>query len=841
MVVDLLNDAEWEYRETPPDSALEPVAVRSLDPSGWRPARVPGTVAGTIKSFGENPDNVDYDASDWWYHCSFDAPRPVAGRSTFVLQLDGLATLADVWVNDRMVVETRNMFRTYEVLVDGLLESNDVWIRFKSLDEALRARRPRPRWRSYLVSHQNLRFFRTSLLGRMPGWAVTPPPVGPYRPVRMVPDTPRLVRRRVSSRCDGAAGVVSVVLEMKGPVAARSAELAVGATVAPLELRSAGGSTFLHGSIRLDSVQRWWPHTHGAQPLYEVDVNVDGSTYRVGRVGFRTIELDRSGGDFRLSVNGVGVFSRGAVWMPVDGIGLTPDPEETRFTLQLAKEANLNLIRVPGTGVYQDRAFWDACDELGILVWQEAMLAFVDQPDETEFIEELEAELTEQFELVSGRPSLAVVCGGQEIEEQAAMTSLSRDKWSYPVLERNVADLVEDVLPGVPYVVSNPTGGNVPYQMDSGVSHYFGVGGYLRPLEDARRAGVRFASECLAFATPPERRTVDEECGGATRAGHDPAWKLAVHHDAGRSWDLEDMQGHYMHKLFRCDPFELRYRDPERALDVARATVATLFEAVLSEWRRPGSTCRGAIVLALRDLRAGPGWGVIDSLGRPKAPWFVMRRVLAPVALTLTDEGLNGLHIQLHNDRPEEVSGTVRVELFVRGELMVESVEQHLTLAPRTGRVIEVSGMFDGFRDLTGAFAFGPPAHDVVTATFVRESGTGSGDESPMALHLPAGGMRSVEDDVGLEVEVTEDGGEFTLLITTKRLAQWVVVEVPGWRPEDSWFHLAPGTVRKIHLHEEPVWPDPGDPDAEISHPSALTGVVRALNSAKSVRFATPL
>ena len=291
------------------------------------------------------------------------------------------------------------------------------------------------------------------------------------------------------------------------------------------------------------------------------------------------------------------MFCRGAVWMPVDPVSLAPPADEVRATLELAKAANLNLIRLPGTGVYQDEFFWDACDELGILVWQECMLAFSDPPDEPAFVSELESELDEQFELISGRPSLALICGSQEIEEQAAMNSVPRARWDFPVLERNIPDLVDQLLPGVPYVTSNPTGGTVPYQMDSGVSQYFGIGGYLRPVEDARRARVRFAAECLAFATPPERRTVDEECGGAYRAGHDPSWKLAVHHDAGT---FVGPRGH----AELLHPQAFRRRSVRGSLPRRRARP------------RPGSCDRGEAVRDRDERVAAAG---INVLGRDSA------------------------------------------------------------------------------------------------------------------------------------------------------------------------------------------------------------------------------
>ena len=130
-------------------------------------------------------------------------------------------------------------------------------------------------------------------------------------------------------------------------------------------------------------------------------------------------------------------------------------------------------------------------------------------------------------------------------------------------------------------------------------------------------------------------------------------------------------------KLFGVDPFELRYRDAERALDLARATVSRLFETVMSEWRRPGSTCSGAIVLALQRPPPGAGWGVVDSLGRPKAPWFALKRVLSPVGAPAHRRGSERPAPSRRERHADPTSaGTLRVELFVRGELMVESAEQ---------------------------------------------------------------------------------------------------------------------------------------------------------------------
>ena len=737
-------------------------------------------------------------------------PAPGGGRGPVSLVFEGLATVADVWFGGRHVLHSENMFVSHRVALEAVAAGDEIVVRCAALTPLLGQRRPRPRWKTQMANHQGLRWFRTSYLGRQPGWTVTPPAVGPWRPVRLEPAaTATVVGRRLEARGgDDGTAVVSVMVRLAGVVGAGAARLTVapvgsadggpgvGAAVVTTEVD--GAETVVAGDVPVAGVEQWWPHSHGRQPLYRVTVEVGGETIEVGRVGFRTVALDRTDGAFGLVVNGVAVFCRGACWWPVDGIGFHGGDTELRETLGLVTAAGMNMVRIPGGSVYEDRRFWDLCDELGIMVWQDCMIGYTDPPEDESFEAAVVGELEEVFGQLSGRPALVVVCGGQEIEEQAAMFGLARSKWSCPLTEKVIPALATALLPGVPYVTSSPTGGDIPFQADRGDCHYWGVGSYLRPASDARLSGIRFMSEGMGFAIPPERQTVDEECGGAIRAGHDPEWKRGVHHDTGRSWDLEDVRDFYVKELFGVDPHRLRYLDPERALDLGRAVTVELFSRTFSEWRRAGSSCRGALGVALRDLVPGAGWGLIDSLGRPKAPWFGLRRVLAPLAMVVTDEGINGLHLHLVNDGDGAFAGEVTVELFARGERRVEEAGGGVEIPARGQVTVDAGSLFDGFRDISYAYRFGPPAYDVVAARL----SDGDGNVVSSVVHLPAGLDRPVEPDIGLIATARQAGdGTWSVTVTTKRLAQWVVIETPGFRPSDSWFHLAPGASRTLLLH----------------------------------------
>jgi beta-mannosidase len=315
---------------------------------------------------------------------------------------------------------------------------------------------------------------------------------------------------------------------------------------------------------------------------------------------------------------------------------------------------------------------------------------------------------------------------------------------------------------------------------------------------------------------PPERASIDEEFGGDLTAHHESEWKRAVHRDAGSWFDLEDVRDHYATALFGVDMAVLWRSDPEHALDLGRAVVTEIMGTALAEWRRTSSPCAGFLAVGLRDLRPGPGWGVVDSFGRPKAPWYALARASAPVAVLATDEGINGLSFHLVNDTATPVEGTLVVGLHTDAH-SVEQASCEVVVPARGGCQVHADALFDGFRDLTYAYCFGPRSYELVTADLVDATGRVLAD----AGYLPGGPARATDPDVGLQT-VTEaaDSGSWRLHVSTRRFAQYIQVDVPGFVADDSWFHLPPGGHRTTVLR-----PCPGGPEAP-------RGWVRALNSA---------
>ena len=817
---DLLAGAAWTCGSTEPDALAGPAELDAAE-IDWIDAEVPGTAASALRAAGRWTWGVEdaalLDGRDWWFRCRFEAP---AERGAWQLELDGLATLADVWLNGAPVLHSESMFLAARVAVNALEADNELVIRCAALEPVLARRHGRPRWKSRLVRSQSLRWYRTTLLGRMPGWSRWAAPVGPWRAVRLrdCGSHPVIVDCLLQSSCDAeGGGSVAALIELRGgDWTSSGAVLQVGDQQSALEVTAVEGADTVvaSGTVLVPDAQRWWPHTHGSQPLYAVVLEAGGQRFELGRVGFRTVEVDRSDDGFGLIVNGVPVFCRGACWGAPDAVSLNAPATSVRAALERARFAGMNMLRIGGYTCYEGVDFWDVCDELGIMVWQDCMVASVDPPDDPGFAASLVSEARHIFGALAGRPSLAVACGSSESYQQASMYGLAPGSWDTPLLERDIPAALAEIVPGVPYVPSSPSGGDPPFSTNAGVTHYFGVGGYLRPAVDARLAGVRFAAECLSFGIPPEPETVTEVFGGPEVAGHDPRWKLTVARDAGTSWDFEDIRDHYVRGLFGVDPMHVRYADPSRALDFGRAAICELMTGVVSDWRRPESRCRGAIVLTLADLWPGAGWGLVDALGRPKAPLHALRRVFAPTAVTITDEGLSGLDLHIAHDGPEPFDGRLLLRAFGSDGRAIESGECDLAVEPRATVTLRAEALLGGFRDLNHAYRFAPPSHDVIgVEIFDRD-----GELVSNAVYTVGGPARPRLPDLGLLARAVPVGdGTFALTVATRLFAQYVAIDVPGFEPSDSWFHLLPGGMRTVTLSPQPGAAGPN-------------GTVRALN-----------
>ncbi len=756
------------------------------------------SLAGTPKRFDEQ---------DWWFQLHFDAPEHLP-TDRLMLGLDGLATVAEVWLNGVLLLVSRNMFVAHTCDVTDALRpvGNELFIVCRSLDQKLAQQRGRPRWRSPMIAHQQLRWFRTTLLGRTPGWSPPVAVVGPWKDIWLA-STPAGAVENVllTASLEGTAGKLVCRLHQRRD---KNTELPVirllltrgdQSFIQPM-MHHPGTQTF-EAELHIPHVDLWWPHTHGAPCLYHATLQVQSAgtdtILDFGTVGFRTVSLKKQDASFTIEVNGTPIFCRGAVWTPLDPVSLRSSPEQCQAAVTQARVAGMNMLRVAGTMAYEEQHFYDACDAQGILVWQDFMFANMDYPAADEsFMASVGLEVRQQLQVLRNRPCLTVLCGNSEVGQQAAMWGAPAEVWHPALFAQVIAQLCTEHAPGIPYWPSSAHGGAFPHQASAGTSSYYGVGAYLRPLEDARNADVKFATECLAFANVPAENTIKRMPGGFATRVHDASWKARSPRDTNAGWDFDDVRDHYFEQLFQTDSRQLRRYDHDRYLTWSRMVSGEVMAASMAEWRRPASSCQGALVLFLRDLWAGAGWGLIDDSGQPKACYHYLKRVQQPCTVLLTDEGVNGLWIHLHNEQPHDEAVELELSAWKGGDVRVAFGRKALTLPARGAQSLSALDFLGAYFDLTHACQFGPRVCDAVVVTMKGANGL-----SAQAVYFCGGLHTTQESDVGLSAQATLlDPHTAVVTVKSQRFAYGVHFDVLGFQADDDFFHLPPGSEVRVIL-----------------------------------------
>lgn len=792
---------DWQFAEADPGT-VDAADLTSAALS-WRSAVVPGTVAQSTGCTidGQGP----YDRSEWFYRSTFSVPNDVLGSSAVHrLRFEGLATLADVWLNGALILTADNMFRTYVVDVSALLQTtNELVIHFQSLASALEHKRPRPRWKTALTHHQNMRWFRTTFLGRIPAWSPPIEPVGPWRPITLETvasvDVANLV---VQTRVENNLGVVEVHADIAVDTATlNAAVLVIGAESFQLSIEPGAAQCRISGRRIVPDAPLWWPHTHGTPALLpaRIELTLASGTVVIdcGNIGFKQTVFNHE--LMELHVNGVPVFSRGACWTVTDFLSLNGSEEQLRTTLMLAKEANINMLRVGGTMVYEQDLFYRLCDEMGILVWQDFMFANLDYPvDDPVFRANIEIEVRQQLRRLQRHSCIAVYCGGSEIEQQAAMMGFPVAEWSNSFLAETLPNLCQQLHPGITYFRGSPSGGDLPFHVGTGVAHYYGVGAYRRPLSDAKHAGVKFASECLGISNVPAMETVTRLMDGRTPVPHHPVWKARVPRDNGAGYDFEDIRDFYLRELFQEDPVTLRSENPERYFAISRSVSGEMMLRTFAEWRRAGNPCHGGLIWFYKDLWPGAGWGIVDSENRPKAAYFYAQRAWASRTILMADDGLDGIKLLLINESAEAFDGEIEFGLLQHGKIKVLEQRHACSLAGRQQLELGADALVGHFTDCNYAYRFGPASADTI---YCRLYDRHTQDVIGEDVLFPLKKLAASQDAGALQVEAELlADGIVQLSLNAQALFQDVSFTGTDYIPDANHFHVLPGRTYTVRF-----------------------------------------
>ena len=692
----------------------------ALLPEGRIAMELPGTVYGTLLEAGLIPDPFYRDnelkvlplmENDFVIRKSFGVTRELLECSAVLLRFDGIDTLADIYLNDAYVGNTCNMHRIWEFMVGDMLREGD-----NELTIVLHSP-------TKYIEEENERVYTGGSGDCMKGfphlrkahcmfgwdWGPRLPDAGIFREISILGvQTARLQPVYVKQRHE--EGKVTLEFDVK-------IELAdIARTTTKISVTSPDGEVYRAesaddsniDSLVIENPKLWWPRGYGQQPLYRVRAELyasDGTLLDVweGRIGLRTLtvntEADEWGNCFAHEDNGVKIFAMGADYIPEDNLFGRITKERTRKLLEAAAWANHNCIRVWGGGYYPDDYFYDICDELGLIVWQDFMFACASYELEEDFEDNVSNEIVDNVRRIRHHACLGLWCGNNEMETQTldkAWQPSEKQKCDYiKLFEYIIPKLLQDEDPMTFYWPSSPSsGGNFdnPWDENKGDTHYWDVWHGYKPFTEYRKFHFRYVSE-FGFQSFPCLRTVESFTLPEDRNVFSRVMEMHQRNASANGKMLSYLSATYLY--------------PNSFEDVLYASQLLQADAIrygVEHFRRHRGRCMGTVVWQLNDIWPVASWSGIDYYGRWKALHYAERRMFAPIAISCEEIGElserpfciaqpapieKSARLHVANETLQTVSGVAEWELRGPDSAVLERGEQAVTVAALDGTWLE--------------------------------------------------------------------------------------------------------------------------------------------------------
>jgi len=795
-------------------------------------ARVPGCVHTDLLDHGKIPDPWYRDQEkdihwvchrDWVYEKTFAVDSSFLNHEHAVLVFEGLDTFCRIELNDEVLLTADNMHRTWELPVKGHLRegSNQLKLTFESPIPYMKERDAQHRLHGWNVYHED--FYGKSYVRKMAcafgwDWGLMAPTVGVWRPTFLKAYDSRIQSMYTRQTHHTESVVLSATAEIDGRGEIQfNLKDSDGQTVATAEASNG------KADLVVETPRLWWPNGMGSQPLYTLEAALRDGTgaildRRAVRIGLRRCELvrepDEHGECFRFRVNGRDLFSKGGNWIPCDVFpSRIPDSTYRRLINDCAK-SHMNMIRVWGGGIYEDDRFYDACDEAGILVWQDFMFACSTYPSyDKAFMESVRAEAIDNVRRLRHHPCLALWCGNNELEQGLVRWDI--EDWAPTAMPpKDYLALFDELLPSIvgkedPATPYWPSSGHTPgkgrdncWDDRSGDAHSWSVWFGGQPIEAQRDWKFRFMSE-FGFQSYPEIRTVESFTAPGDRSMVN--WIMDYHQRSG--------PGNQTILKYALDWFR-EASGFEQSLIVSQLIQALCVQYAAEHARRIQGRMDGLLYWQINDLWPGATWSSIDVYGRWKALHYFARRFFSPVMVSLLenhDDGTVAVHVSNH--RPSTFTGQVHWRVTDCAGKVLKEETSATEVPPQANREVAMVPCMS-FREDGGTARLPleirgdhriPMAGDrnlIVWATVEEE-----GRELSRNIAFFAKPKYLLLNNPGIQYSITERNSSFAINLQAKHASPWTRLSLRSGdaRFSDNYVHLTPGLPVRIQIEESGI------------------------------------
>ncbi|MGE5498375.1 MAG: glycoside hydrolase family 2 protein, partial [Syntrophothermus sp.] len=688
----LLHNA-WEF------ALAGNMETDSVKKDKWHPASVPGTVHTDLLANGliDEPFAEDNELrlqwigdTDWKYRTAFNLPKDFDKNTPVSLVFDGLDTIAEIFLNGKSLGTADNMFLRFSFDVTRLLESgkNTLEVYFTSaVTWALEKEKKHGMLPVELRSERV--YIRKAQYSFGWDWGPCFITCGIWRSVYLLQHTAPAVEKVFfkTSSVNSEMAAVEVQAEFSEKLPkdySLHVKLDSGDGYFERTLK-APASVKAKCTLEVISPRLWQPNGTGEPFLYDLIVRVlDEKGTIVSEVkkkaGIRTIDLkleDNGSPCFRLVVNGNTVFAQGANWIPSDSFLPRVSEAEYRSLLMKAKEASMNIIRVWGGGIYENDIFYDICDELGLMVWQDFMFACASYPETPEFIKNVKQEAQYNIERLQYHASLVIWCGNNENEWIYARAHgwKTEEMPGYSIYHKVLPGMLKGLDPARPYWPSTPFGDDAdPNSQTSGNRHQWDLWSGWVDYKDVKKDESLFVTE-FGFQGPANFETFKKVIPKKER------------HPQSRLFEFHNKQmdgpGRLYKFLISHLPLKGGFKD---FLYIAQLSQGLALSECIEHWRMRAPFTSGSIIWQLNDCWPVTSWSLIDSEETPKIAWYLVRNSFSPQLISFRPGG-SSVKVMVSNNTPQEFKGRIRMGLIhLPGGRLEETNRLEAAIMPFTVR-----------------------------------------------------------------------------------------------------------------------------------------------------------